>query len=45
MWTEANSLGVEQMGKLGEKEDEEGEPAIGKRRECTVFGFDCRWGN
>ena len=28
------------MGKLGEKEDEEGEPAIGKRRECTVFGFD-----
>ena len=28
------------MGKLGEEEDEEGEPAIERRRECTVFGFD-----
>ena len=28
------------MGKLGEEEDEEGEPAIERRREYTVFGFD-----
>ena len=27
------------MGKLGEKEDE-GEPAIERRRECTDLGFD-----
>ena len=30
----------EQFGELGEKEDEEGEPAIERRREYTVFGFD-----
>ena len=28
------------LGKLGEKEDEEGEPAIKRRREYTVFGID-----
>ena len=33
-------LGEEQLGKLGEKEDEEGEPAIERRRECTDLGFD-----
>ena len=33
-------LGEEQLGKLGEEEDEEGEPAIEQRRECTDFGFD-----
>ena len=27
-YTEADSLGEEQLGKLGEEEDEEGEPAI-----------------
>ena len=32
--------GEEQFGKLGEKEDEEGEPVIERRRENTVFGFD-----
>ena len=25
---------------IGEEEDEEGEPAIERRRECAVFGFD-----
>ena len=33
-------LGEEQLGKLGEEEDEEGEPAIGQRRECTDLGLD-----
>ena len=28
------------MGKLGEEEDEEDEPAIERRRKFTVFGFD-----
>ena len=28
------------MGKLGEEEHEEGEPAIERRRECTDLGFD-----
>ena len=40
MHTEADSLGEEQLGKLGEEEDEEGEPAIERRKEYTVFGFD-----
>ena len=35
-----NSLGEEQLGKLGEEEDEEGEPAIEQRRECTDLGLD-----
>ena len=34
---EADSLGEEQLEKLGE---EEGEPAIAQRREYTVFGLD-----
>ena len=32
--------GEEQLGKLGEDEDEEGEPAIDRRRVYTDFGFD-----
>ena len=28
------------MGKLGEKEDEEGKPVIERRRECTDLGLD-----
>ena len=32
--------GEEQLGKLGEEEDEEGEPAIERRRECTDLGLD-----
>ena len=28
------------MGKLGEEEDEEGEPEIERRRECTDLGLD-----
>ena len=31
-------MGEEQLGKLGEEEDEEGEPAIERRRECTDLG-------
>ena len=38
--TEADSLGEEQLGKLEEEEDEEGEPAIERRRECTDLGLD-----
>ena len=38
--TEADSLGEEQLGKLGEEEDEEGQPAIERRRECTNLGLD-----
>ena len=34
---EADSLGEEQ---LGEEEDEEGEPAIKRRRECTDIWLD-----
>ena len=30
------------MGKLGEEEDEEDEPAIERRRECTDLGLDLR---
>ena len=33
-------MGEEQLGKLGEGEDEEGEPAIERRRECTDLGLD-----
>ena len=33
-----DSLGEEQLGKLGEEEDEEGEPAIEQRRDCTDLG-------
>ena len=29
-----------QLGKLGEEEDEEDEPAIERRRECTDLGLD-----
>ena len=35
--TKVDSLGEEQFGKLGEEKDEEGEPAIEHRRECTDF--------
>ena len=28
------------MGKLGEEDDKEGEPAIEQRRECTDLGLD-----
>ena len=38
--TEVDSLGEEQLGKLGEKEDEEEEPAIERRREYTDLGLD-----
>ena len=38
--SKVNSLGEEQLGKLGEEEDEKGEPAIEPRRECTDLGFD-----
>ena len=38
--TEANSLGEEQLGKLEEEEDEEGEPATERRREYTDLGLD-----
>ena len=40
MKTEADSLGEEQLEKLGEKEDEEGEPATEQRREYTDLGLD-----
>ena len=33
-------LGEGQLGKLGEEEHEEGEPAIERRRECTDLGLD-----
>ena len=38
--TEAEPPGEEQSGKLGEEEDEEGEPAIERRRERTDSGLD-----
>ena len=38
MKTEAASLGEKQLGKLGEEEDEEDEPATERRRECTDLG-------
>ena len=31
-------MGEEQLGKLGEEEGEEDEPAIERRRECTDLG-------
>ena len=33
-------MGEEQLGKLGEEEHEEGEPAIQRRREYTVLRLD-----
>ena len=33
-------MGEEQLGKLGEEEDKEGEPAIEQKRECTDLGLD-----
>ena len=39
-YTKADSLGEEQLGKLGEEEDEEDEPAIEPKRECTDLGLD-----
>ena len=33
-------MGEEQLGKLGEEEDEKGEPVIKRRRECTNLGLD-----
>ena len=38
--TEADSLGEEQLGKLGEEEDEKGEPATEPRSECTDLRLD-----
>ena len=38
--TEANSLGKKQLGKLGEDEDEEEEPATERRREHIDLGLD-----
>ena len=44
--TKADFLGEEQLGKLGKEQDEEeeldeeGEPAIGRRREYTDLGLD-----
>ena len=35
-----NSLGEEQLGKLGEKENEEEEPATERKREYTDLGSD-----
>ena len=40
MKTEADSLGEEQLWKLGEEEDEEEEPAIERRTEYTSLGLD-----
>ena len=36
--TKIESLGEEQLGKLGEEEDEEEEPATEQRREYTDLG-------
>ena len=36
--TEADSLGEDQLGKLGEKEDEEENPATERRRKYTNIG-------
>ena len=38
--TEADSLREEQLGTLGEKEDEEEEPATERRKECKDLGLD-----
>ena len=40
MKTKADSLGEEQLRKLGEEEDEEEEPAIERRRGYTDLGLD-----
>ena len=40
MKAEANSLGEEQLGKLGEEEDKEEEPVTERRREYTNLGLD-----
>ena len=39
MKAEADSLGEEQLGKLGEEEDGEEEPATERSRECTDLGL------
>ena len=39
-YTEADSLGEEQLMKLGKEEDEEGEPAIERKWECTDLRLD-----
>ena len=38
--TSSHFLPVLQLEKLGEEEDEEDEPAIEQRRECTDLGLD-----
>ena len=38
--TEADSLEKEQLGKLGEEDDEEGEPATERKREYIDLGLD-----
>ena len=38
--TKADSLGEEQLGKLGEEEDEEEEPETERRRKYTDLGLD-----
>ena len=38
--TKIESLGEEQLGKLGEEEDEEEEPATEQKREYTDLGLD-----
>ena len=38
--SKADFLGEEQLGKLGEEEDEEEEPVAEQRREYTDLGFD-----
>ena len=40
MKTEADSLGEEQLEKLGEEEDKEEEPATERRRDYTNLGLD-----
>ena len=40
MKAEVNSLGEEQMGKLGEDKDEEEKPATERMREFTDLGLD-----
>ena len=40
MKTKADSLGEEQLGKLGEEEDEEEEPATERRKEYTDLGLN-----
>ena len=40
MKTEADSLGEEQLGKLGEEEDEEEKPATERRRKYSDLGLN-----